>query len=111
MLGGALLGVFVLGALMGFVYGHEPTAPVTTLRLQASGESSHEELRGTVLAAGPDFLEVSTAEGVRRVTISRTTPLEELAPAREVPTGQANVGGNRTDSGFVLTGVVFLGER
>lgn len=107
----ALLGVFGLGVLAGFVYGHEPAAPVTVLQLQSTAPAPHDEIRGTVVSAGPDFLEVSTGEGVRRVAIDDATPLEELTPIREVPSGLANVGGNRTESGFVLTGVVFLGER
>jgi len=114
VLAAGLLGVFGLGVLAGFVYRHEPAAAVTVVELQPAAAPPVEEIRGTVLAAGPDFLEVSTAEGVRRVSLTGTTPIEELTPVREaleVPAGTANIGGNRTDSGFVLTGVVFLGER
>ncbi len=55
---------------------------------------------------------MSTSEGARRLSVSRDTPVEELVPAREVLAGaEANIGGNRTESGFVLTGIVILGQR
>lgn len=107
-----LLTVFALGLFAGFVYGHEPAAVVTALHLEAAAQTPADEIRGTVLGVGPDFLEVSTTDGIRRVSITGGTPIEELIATREVPAGaKANVGGNRTESGFVLTGVVHLGER
>ncbi|MCC6238215.1 MAG: hypothetical protein IT299_11695 [Dehalococcoidia bacterium] len=111
VLGVGVLGVFALGVLAGFVYGHEPAAAVTVLELQPAAGTPAEEVRGTVLVAGPDFLEVSTTEGVRRVSFTSATPVEELTPAREASAGAANIGGNHTESGFVLTGIVFLGEQ
>lgn len=105
----AVLSVFAVGVLGGFIYAHEPAAPVTSTTLQAAPVAAERDLRGAVTAVGSDFIEVATANGVTRLTRTADTPVEALVPVREVPTGAGgNLGGNRTESGFVLTGVVFV---
>ena len=104
-----VLSVFAAGALGGYIYAHEPVPPVTSTTLQAAATAPERELRGALTAVGSDFIEIATPSGVTRLTRTADTPVEALFPIREVPTGAGgNLGGNRTESGFVLTGVVFV---
>lgn len=105
-----LLVIFVLGTLAGFVYAHEPSAPELRTRLVPAASTPDSLLRGTLSSIGPDFIEVSTAAGPQRLRFASGTPVEELAPLNgAIPEGApVNVGGHRTESGFVITGVVVL---
>lgn len=110
LLASALLVVFMLGTLAGFVYAHEPSAPESRLRLVAPASSTEAVVRGTISTVAPDLIEVSTAAGPERLRFASGTPVEDLAPlAGEIPEGApVNVGGHRTESGFVITGIVVL---
>jgi hypothetical protein len=101
---------FAVGALAGYVYAHEPAAAELQARLTSSAPAPASSARGTLSTVAPDFIEVSTAAGPQRYRIERGTPVEELGPLTgAIPEGApVNVGGHRTESGFVITGVVVL---
>ena len=110
LIGGVLLVLFVVGALSGYVYAHEPVAPELRTRLEPPAATPDTMLRGALATATTDFIEVSTAAGPQRLRVTPAVPVEELAPlTTAIPEGApVNVGGHRTESGFVLTGVVVL---
>lgn len=103
---------FALGIAGGFVYGHEPGPREFRTALESAPGVPDSSIRGTLSAVGPDFLEVTTAVGARRFTREPATPIEELTPLDgPLPAGaRVNIGGNRTESGFVITGVVVVGD-
>lgn len=106
-----LIAVFGLGMVAGFVYAHEPVPAVIQLELLPSEGGREAEVRGSVSAVAADYIDVATAEGARRISMPPGTPIEALLPTLEVPLGaRAVIGGNRTESGFVLTGIVVVGE-
>lgn len=109
----ALLASFALGLGGGFVYAHEPAAPEVRAVLTREPASPEAVVRGTLSAIGSDFLEIATSEGLRRLSVPAGVRVEDLIPLDgTVAAGSAvNVGGNRTDSGFVITGVVVVSER
>ncbi len=106
----ALLVAFAVGLAGGFVYSHESATPEVSVILTSEPASAEAVLRGTISSVGPDFVEIATSEGVRRLSGPPGAGVEDLVPFNgPVTAGSAvNVGGNRTDSGFVITGVVVV---
>lgn len=106
----ALLASFALGLSGGFVYAHEPAPPEVRAVLTREPAPPETLVRGTLSAIGPDFLEIATPEGVRRLSLPPGVGVEELIPlgGSVAPGSTVNVGGNRTESGFVITGVVVV---
>ena len=105
-----LLAAFGLGVAGGFLYTHEPAPPELRTRLTAGRAEAESSVRGTLTSIGADHIEVTTAEGARRLSLAASVPIEELTPLTgAVAEGAAvNLGGNRTESGFVITGVVVI---
>ena len=110
LIGSVLLVIFAVGTLAGYVYAHEPTSPELQARLEPPEPVPDSTLRGTLQTVTPDFIEVSTAGGARRLGVTSAVPVEELTPLTGTLPEDApvNVGGHRTESGFVITGVVVL---
>jgi hypothetical protein len=105
-----LIMTFSAGAVAGYVYAHEPSAPELRARLVPPAAVPDPVLRGTLVSVAPDFIEVSSADGPQRLGVTPALPVEELASLTgTIPDGApVNVGGHRTESGFVITGVVVL---
>jgi len=105
------LAVFVIALAGGFLAGHDPRPGTVAIRLEPPAEPSTEVLhQGVVSSAADGTLEVSTAGGAQRFDLAAETPIEELTPLGEdgsalqgVP---VNLGGERTNNGYVLTGIV-----
>ena len=110
LIGAVLLVIFSIGALTGYVYAHEPSPPELRTTLVPPAPVPDSTLRGTLVTVVPDSIEVSTAAGSQRLGVTSALPLEELVPLTgTIPEGApVNVGGHRTESGFVLTGVIVL---
>ncbi len=100
------------GAVAGFVYAHEPQPDRVTVRIDTAPPRQAEQfIRGTIASASPDAIEVTTMLGVEPVPLPAGTPIEELmaVPGDEIAPGlRVNLGGNQTQRGFVLTGVVAM---
>jgi hypothetical protein len=102
--------MLAVGTLAGYVYAHEPSAPELRTRLTSIEAAPPSSTRGTLATVASDFIEVSTSAGLQRYPLAPGALVEDLAPlAGAVPEGApVNVGGHRTESGFVITGVVVL---
>ena len=100
------------GAGAGFVYAHEPQPDRVTVRIDTARPSRAEQfIRGTIASASTDSIEVTTILGVEPVPLPAGTPIEELipVPGDEIAPGlRVNLGGNQTQRGFMLTGVVTM---
>jgi hypothetical protein len=96
--------------LGGFLFTRAPAPPEVRADVVSPSATPARTLRGTLAAVGDSSIEVTTPEGTRRLIIDARVPIDELAPlSGAIPTGvAANVGGNRTENGFVITGVVIL---
>jgi hypothetical protein len=107
---GLLIATFGAGVAAGFVYAHEPAPTEVRAVLEVPPATPTTEVRGTLSSAGSDFLEITTSGGAVRL-VSPGVPVEDLVPlVGEVPAGvAANLGGNVTENGYVLTGVVLVG--
>lgn len=107
----AILGAFAFGIAGGFVYAHDPQPPEFRTSLSSAPPPADTAVRGTLSAVAPGYIEVTNADGARRLEFGPAVPVEELIPLEGGIPDRApvNVGGNRTESGFVLTGVVVLG--
>ena len=109
-----LLAVLPLGAgaVADFVSTHEPQPDRVIVRIDTARPRPAEQfIRGTIASASPDSIDVATILGVEPVPLSRGTPIEELAPVPgdEIAPGlRVNLGGNQTQRGFVLSGVVAM---
>ena len=105
-----LLVIFSIGALAGYVYTHEPSPPELRTTLVPPAPVPDSTLGGTLVTVAPDSIEMSTATGSQRLAVTSALALEELVPLTgTIPEGApVNVGGHRTESGFVITGVVVL---
>ena len=110
LIGGVVLVIFVASSLAGYVYAHEPRAPELRAELEPPRAGSDTTLRGTLSTVTADFIEVSTVGGAERLSVTSAVSVEELAPLTTAISEGApvNVGGHRTEGGFVLTGVVVL---
>ncbi len=101
--------VFALSSLGGFVYGHEPERDLIDVRVTSAGAPAATEQieSGTVIAvdgstvrldSGASFDAPPVAEALVRTT------------GEQLPVGTlVNVGGDVTEAGLVLTGVVAIG--
>lgn len=101
---------FAVGTLAGYVYAHEPQAADLQTRFATRETPPQSITRGTLSIVAPGFIEVLNSAGAERYRIERDAPIEELTPfSGTIPDGApVNVGGHRTESGFVITGVVLV---
>lgn len=110
---GLVLGLFVLTAVMGYVYSHEPARDDLSVEFEGAPAPQPAYEVGSVLALEGDTLRLSVGSGVQReVVLPLDTPLEDLgrlagAPEPGMP---VNVGVDDTSFGQVLTGVVTIEE-
>lgn len=99
----------------GFVYAHDPRPDGIEVRIGASGRAAAESfIAGTLTSVDGARLELRTEGGSATIDLPPETPLEELLPAtaEEMAIGSpANLGGNLTGEGPVLTGVVAFEPR
>lgn len=112
---GAAIGVAAFGLALGggFLVGHQPGPSTVAIRLEPPQNPPTETLhQGVVSSADDATLQVSTANGARQFDLRPDTPVEDLSPLGEAPAvaegAPVNVGGERTNNGYVLTGVVVL---
>jgi hypothetical protein len=112
LLAALLLAVaFLGGAVAGFAVRHEPRPEVVGVRLEAGPEPAETIIRGTLSAVTPTEIELTDEGGPRRLELPAGTPIEELSAlgsAAVTPGAPANLGGTRTETGFVLGGVVLM---
>jgi hypothetical protein len=110
--GTLLLGIaFALSLAGGFVYAHEPQPEQVDIRVDSSRAPDGERiLPGTITATANGTVEVTTVLGAETVPLDRLVT-EDLLPLEEAPAelgAPANVGGTRSDAGYVLSGVVII---
>ena len=104
-------GAFGLALLAGFVYSHEPQPERVDIRVDSSRPPDAEQvLPGTVTRTTADSIEVTTILGAETVALEGLVaedlvPLDEDSPTVGAP---ANIGGTRTQTGYVLSGVVII---
>lgn len=100
------------GAAAGFVYAHEPQPDRVSVRIDTARPARAEQfIRGTIASASPDSIDVTTILGVEPAPLPAGTPIEDLiaVPGDQIAPGlRVNLGGNQTQRGFVLTGVVAM---
>ncbi|MEZ4503406.1 MAG: hypothetical protein R3C39_12330 [Dehalococcoidia bacterium] len=109
----AILVVGAFGAALGagYVYSHEPAPERIEVRLDTSNPPPSEQvLPATIDGIDDGTVEVTTVLGTSSVDldgviIEELEPLDGTLPVSGVP---ANLGGTRTDSGYVLSGVVIV---
>ncbi len=104
--------VFALALAGGFVVGRDPRPDTIAIRLEPPEPATEEFHRGVVTGFDGVSLELATAGGAVRFDLLAGVPVEDLAPlddAAVIEDGtQVLIGGERTNNGYVLTGVVLL---
>jgi hypothetical protein len=106
-----LLVFFALASgVAGFVYAHEPERDQQVVALdRAAGQRAL--LSGTVTRVGNGRITIQAEGGAIDLALPDGTSIEELRTAGQsalVPGAQVNVGVERSDFGFALTGVVVV---
>ena len=107
------LAIFALALAGGFLVGHAPEADTIAVRLEPPTDLPTDTLHsGTVSTQDAGALEIATASGPQRFDLAPDTPIEDMIPLGEEPDVAegvpVNVGGERTNNGYVLTGVVVV---
>ncbi|MQC17952.1 MAG: hypothetical protein DWG80_02620 [Chloroflexi bacterium] len=106
-----VLGVFVLTAVAGYVYSHEPSRDTLLVEYQGTPEPQPTYLLGAVDVVEGGTITLATASGGHRdVVVPPGTPVEVLERVEASPDDGAtvNVGVDDTEFGLVLTGVVAI---
>ncbi len=108
-----LAAVFALSAGAGFVLEHEPAPDERRITIDRTPLPPGPELflGGEVTGRGAGRIAIRTHEGVREFRVAPDAPVEELRRAAEprFEAGDAvNLGGEQSEFGLVLTGVVTL---
>lgn len=104
--------VFAAAGGAGFVYAHNPQPAVVSVRVTGQPPPAAEQFTtGTIAAIRGQAIDVNTGSGTESIDLPSGVTIEELIPAAPsaVTIGDpANVGGNATPRGLVLTGVVVI---
>lgn len=106
-----LVVVFAGGLVAGFVYAHEPEPDVLVLTIDREPPPAEGAtvVSGEVVSSDGARITLRTAGGLLELELAAGLPLEELTRAglAGLDPGEAvNIGGERTNFGLVLTGVV-----
>lgn len=108
---GLALGLFVLTAVMGYVYSHEPARDALLVEFEGTPAPQPAYLIGSVSALEGDTLRLDVGGGGQReVTVLADTPVEVLERLQAALDAGAmvNVGVDDTSFGQVLTGIVAI---
>jgi len=105
--------VFALCAVAGFLLDHEPTPDVRQVEIdrEAPPPAVEQHLGGEVVSIDGGRLTLRTSEGLVELDLAPGAIVEELrrAPESRFEPGVAvNLGGERSDFGLVLTGVIAI---
>ena len=108
-----LLAVFALSAGAGFLLEHEPVPDERRIFIdrEAPPPGPREFSGGEVTAVGGGLIAIRTPEGIVEFELHPGASVEELrrtAEPRFAPGDAVNLGGEQSEFGLVLTGVVAL---
>jgi hypothetical protein len=106
-----IVAAFGAGLGGGYVYSHDPQPERIDVRVDSSDPPASEQvLPGTIGAVDGANVEVTTVLGTELVALDGVI-VEELEPldgALPASGAAANLGGTRTDAGYVLSGIVVV---
>ncbi len=108
-----LAAVFALSAAAGFLLEHEPAPDERRISIdrEALPPGPLEASGGEVTGVGGGRIALRTAEGIIEFELGPDALMEQLrrvAEPRFAPGNTVNLGGEQSDFGLVLTGVVAL---
>ena len=107
-------GLLFGGALgAGFVYQHEPAPEIREVELLPVDPDATVEtiIAGEIVEVGADFVVVRTGDETLRIELEPGAALDELRAIDDPAALEGlpvNVGGQQTDGGFILTGIVAI---
>ena len=106
-----LVAIFAAGLVAGFVHAHEPERDelVLTIDREPLPAEGATVVSGEIVSIDGARITLRTAAGLVELDLAPGLPLEELTRAGLVgldPGEAVNIGGERTNIGLVLTGVV-----
>lgn len=109
----SLLAVFGISFGIGYVYQYDPQRDLIELVIDRSAELPHDSnlISGTVREVSATAVTVETESGILQIPLADIT-LEALLPLEDPATvaigTTANLGGERTSTERVITGLVFF---
>lgn len=108
---GSLAVIFILTAVIGYVYSHEPVRDTLTVELSTAEATGNPYLSGTIVTVDATSLTIVDATGAERtVPFSVDVPIEQLlrSGAAPAPGTMVNIGVNDTRFGQFVTGIVAI---
>jgi hypothetical protein len=105
-----MLTAALMSGLVGFVYAHEPTRDEQVVRLRPQADTLRI-VSGTVTRIGDGRITIEGDGGAIDLALPAGVAMEELqagAQSALVTGAQVNIGVERSEFGFALTGVVVV---